>query len=201
MTPIPTRQELSEVQWDRLHEEADKYRGASNAGGTPILDGMEVDIIQATNTEMQFKELQEAALSRISIIYGIPLAMLLDKVMTFNNLETSGLMLYDNAVMPHTLYMYDELTRFLLPRYKDFEDLKFVFSESDIPVLRPRVLENAKRQNELNVNTINEIRTEIGDKRLDDGGDTVFISSTLIPAGMDLLEEDEPTDTLASDEE
>jgi len=77
----------------------------------------------------------------------------------------------------------------------------FKLSESDIPVLRPRVLENAKRQSDLNVNTINEIRTSIGDQPLDEGGDVVFISSTLVPAGVDLMGDDEPTDALAGDEE
>lgn len=193
-------EELTETQWERLQEQADKYRGDMNAGGTPILDGMDIKDIQAKNTDMQFKELQEAMLSRISIVYGIPLAMLLDKSMTLNNLETSGLLLYDNAVMPLAVYMYDELTRFLLPRYKNTENLTFKFSENDIPVLRPRVLENAKRQSELNVNTMNEIRTVIGDKPLDEGGDTVFISSTLVPAGVDLMKEEVPTDSLAGDE-
>ena len=194
-------EELTETQWQRLQEEADKYKGDMNAGGTPILDGMDIKDIQSKNTDMQFKELQEAMLSRISVIYGIPLAMLLDKSMTLNNLETSGLLLYDNAVMPLTVYLYDELTRFLLPRYKDTENLILKFAESDIPVLRPRVLENAKRQGELNVNTINEIRTAIGDKPLDEGGDTVFISSTLVPAGVDLMDNDEPTDSLVGDDE
>lgn len=194
-------EELTETQWERLQEQANKYKGDVNAGGTPILDGMDIKDIQAKNTDMQFKELQEAMLSRISIVYGIPLAMLLDKSMTLNNLETSGLLLYDNAVMPLAVYMYDELTRFLLPRYKNTENLTFKFSESDIPVLRPRVLENAKRQKELNVNTMNEIRTAIGDKPLDEGGDTVFISSTLVPAGVDLMEEEKPTDSLASDKD
>jgi HK97 family phage portal protein len=192
---------LTDTQWGRLQEEANKYKGDMNAGGTPILDGMDIKDIQSKNTDMQFKELQEAMLSRISVVYGIPLAMLLDKSMTLNNLETSGLLLYDNAVMPLTVYLYDELTRFLLPRYQDTENLIFKFSESDIPVLRPRVLENAKRQRELNVNTINEIRTVIGDQPLDEGGDVVFISSTLIPAGTDFMEDDEPTDDLASDED
>jgi HK97 family phage portal protein len=194
-------EELTEVQWNRLQEQADKYKGDTNAGGTPILDGMDIKDIQSKNTDMQFKELQEAMLSRISVVYGIPLAMLLDKSMTLNNLETSGLLLYDNAVMPLAVYLYDELTRFLLPRYKDTENLIFKFSESDVPVLRPRVLENAKRQRELNVNTINEIRTAIGDQPLDEGGDVVFISATLVPAGVDLGEDDEPTDSLLDDEE
>lgn len=194
-------EELTDVQWERLQEQAEKYRGDTNSGGTPILDGMDVKDIQPRNTDMQFRELQEAMLSRISIVYGIPLAMLLDRVMTMSNLETGQLQLYDNAVLPLTTYKYDELSRFLLPRYPDSDGLKFAFSELDIPSLRPRMLENAKRKGELNVNTINEIRADIGDERLAEGGDSVFISSTLIPAGLDITDDDEPTDSLSDDDD
>ena len=192
--------ELTETQWERVQEQADKYRGDTNAGGTPILDGMDVKDIQSKNTDMQFKELQEAMLSGVSIIYGIPLALLLDKSMTQNNLETGQLMLYDNAVLPLATYKYDELTRFLLPRYKGSENLKFAFSEFDIPSLRPRMLDNAKKQKELNVNTTDEIRILIGDEPGVEGGDKIMVSSTLVPLGVDLFEEDEPTDALVGDD-
>lgn len=194
-------EELTETQWARLQDQADKYRGDINAGGTPILDGMDVKDIQSKNTDMQFKELQEAMLIRISVVYGIPLALLIDGAMTLNNLEISGLLLYDNATLPLTTYLQDELTRFLLPRYPNSENLKYSFSEFDIPSLRPRLLDNAKKQKELNINTINEVRTVIGDENITEGGDTVFISSTLIPAGTDLIEPDEPTDSLVGDED
>lgn len=191
--------ELTDTQWNRLQSEANKYKGDTNAGGTPILDGMDIKDIQSKNTDMQFKELQESMLVRISIIYGIPLAMLTVGAMTLNNLEVSGLMLYDNATLPHTNYLYEELTRFLLPRYDNSENFKYSFSEFDIPSLRPRLLDNATKQKALNVNTINEIRTIIGDDDATEGGDIVYITSSLVPAGTDFLEDPEPTDSLASD--
>ena len=176
---------LTELQWSRMQEEAEKYKGDLNAGGTPILDGMDVKIIQQTNRDMEFKDLQEAMLSRISTVYGIPLALLLDKAMTLNNLETSMLQLFDNAVIPLTNYLYAEMTQFILKRYPDSENLEFKFNAGDITALRIRIIETAERQNKIGVNTIDEIRTLIGDEALASGGDVILAPANLIPVGND----------------
>lgn len=181
---------LTEVQWDRMQEEAQKYKGDLNAGGTPILDGMDVKTIQQTNREMEFKDLQEAMLSRISTVYGIPLALLLDKSMTLNNLETSMLQLFDNAIIPLANYLYAELTQFLLKRYPDSENLEFKFNEGDITALRVRIIETAERQSKIGVNTIDEIRTLIGDEALGTGGDVVLVPANMIPVGDDGFTDD-----------
>ncbi|MEE9223035.1 MAG: phage portal protein [Nitrosomonadaceae bacterium] len=181
---------LTEIQWSRMQEEAQKYAGDLNAGGTPILDGMDVKTIQQTNREMEFKDLQEAMLSRISTVYGIPLALLLDKSMTLNNLETSMLQLFDNAVIPLTNYLYAEMTQFLLRRYPDSENLEFKFNEGDITALRVRIIETAERQNKIGVNTINEIRTLIGDEALATGGDVVLVPANQIPVADDAFTDD-----------
>lgn len=181
---------LTEIQWDRIQEEAQKYSGDMNVGGTPVLDGMEVTAMSQTNRDMEFKALQEAMLARISNIYGIPLPLLLDSSMTLNNLETSMLQLFDNAVIPLTNYLYDELTNFILKRYPDSEDLIFKFNEGDITALRVRIIENADRQNKINVNTIDEIRTLIGDEALESGGDVIMRPATLIPVGEDSFTDD-----------
>jgi len=185
-------EELTEMQWDRLQEEAQKYAGDINAGGSPILDGMDVKQISQTNRDMEFKDMQEAMLSRISTIYGIPLAMLIDKSMTLNNLETSMLQLFDNAVIPLTNYLYAELTRFVLKRYPDSENLEFRFNEGDITALKVRIIESTSRQASIGVNTIDELRALIGDEALATGGDVVLVPANMIPAGTDAFTEDNP---------
>lgn len=181
---------LTEDQWDRMQEEAQKYAGDLNAGGTPILDGMDVKPIQHTYKEMEFKDLQEAMLSRISTTYGIPLALLLDKSMTLNNLETSMLQLFDNSIIPLANYLYAELTHFLLRRYPDSENLEFRFNQGDIAALRIRIVDSAFRQSQIGVNTIDEVRALIGDEALESGGDVVLVPANMIPAGSDAFTED-----------
>lgn len=184
-------EELTDVQWDRLQEQAQKYAGDVNAGGTPILDGMDVKDIQSTNKDMEFKDLQEAMVSRISTVYGIPLPLLLSASMTLNNLETSMLQFFDRAVLPLTNRLYNELTRFLMPRYPDSENLEFRFNESDISSLRARMIETAKKQSEVAVNTDNELRTTMGYEPLVTGGDVVFKPMGSVPQGVDGFTDDE----------
>lgn len=178
--------ELTDTQWSRMQEEAQKYAGDRNAGGTPILDGMDVKSIQANNRDMQFKDLQEAMVARISTQYDIPLAMLLEKTMTFNNLQTSQLQFFDGGVLPLTTTMYGELSRFLLPRYKGMENVIYQYNENDIEAVRLRQIETAKAQGEIGVNSTNELRTVIGYEELDDAAaDDVLIGLDKIPLGTD----------------
>ena len=175
---------LTDTQWDRMKEQAQMYAGDKNAGGVPILDGMDVKPIQQTNRDMEFEKLQRAMFERISIIYKIPLALLLSESMTLNNLETAELQFFDNAVLPLADRLNDELTRFLMPRYKNSENLRFTYNENDITALRLRMIETAKALSEINVNTVNEVRKVIGDDEID-GGDVVLRPATLIPLGME----------------
>lgn len=184
-------EELTETQWSRLQEEALKYKGDMNTGGTPILDGMDVKTIQQTNRDMEYSTLQEAMLSRVSLVYRIPLALLLPKSMTLNNLETSMLLYFDNSVIPHTNRMYSELTRMLMPRYKNSENLEYRFLENDVSALQVRLIETAKRQAEIGVNTPDELRTIIGDEGLAEGGDVVYMEATKVPIGSDAFTDDE----------
>lgn len=178
---------LTNEQWQRMQEEAQKYSGDLNAGGTPILDGMDVKTIQQTNREMEFKELQEGMLARVSSIYRIPLALLLPATMTLNNLETSMLQFFDNGVLPLTSRLYNELTRMLMPRFKNSENLEFAYNENDISALRIRILNNAKTISEIDVNTIDEIRNVIGDQPLAEGGNQVYRNASLIPVGEEIV--------------
>ena len=175
--------ELTPSQFERLQQEAQKYSGAENAGGTPILDGVEVQTFQSTNKDMEHKDMQNQMLARTFNQYRIPLALVLDSTMTLNNLETAMLHFFDDSVLPHSERMYGELTRFLMPRYKNSENLEFWYNENDIPALRTRMVAAAKEQNSIGVNTTDEIRNMLGDDPLPTGGDSVLVSATLIPLG------------------
>ncbi len=181
---------LTDEQLATIREEAEKYASSVNAGRTPILDGMEIQTFSLTNTDMQFKELQQSVFSRINNVYGIPLAKLLDSVMTLSNLETSTLQLYDDAIIPLSSYVYAELTRFLMPRYPDSENKIFQFNPNDIEALRVRSIEMTKKQGEIGVNTINELRTLLGYESLSSGGDQLWRPMGDAPIADDLFIED-----------
>ena len=193
--------ELTPLQFERLKQEALKYTGDHNAGGTPILDGIEIQTFQSTNKDMEHKEMQNQMLARTFNTYRIPIALVLEATMTLNNLETAMLHFFDDAVIPLANRIYSELTRFIMPRYPNSENLIFTFSESDIPALRARMVAAAKEQNSIGVNTTNEIREMLGDEELEEGGDTILVPANLIPLGVGFEDEETTATTQNADEE
>jgi HK97 family phage portal protein len=173
--------ELTEDQYQRLVDQMTLYSGSQNAGTIPILDGVDAKEVSQSNKDMQFKELHDSTKAAIYNIYGIPLAMTSDSAMTFNNLETSQLQFYDNAVIPQLRTLTVELTRLLMYRYKNSENLEITCSPNDIEALKPRALDNATKLNALNVSTMNEVRSMIGEKPLDSGGNVIYGPTTNMP--------------------
>lgn len=176
---------LTDDQWSRVQEEAAKYKGSANAGGTPVLDGLDARTIQQTNRDMEFKDLQDSTYARISVAYQVPLALLMVETMTMNNLQNAMLQLFDTSCLPLCNRLYPELTRLILSRYPGSENLEYRYNENDIPALRQRVLENAKIQSQIGVNTIDEIRSTIGDEPLPEGGQFVYKNAAEVPLGSD----------------
>lgn len=174
-------QELTDKQWDRMQEEAQKYAGAQNAGGTPILDGMDAKSFQATNRDMEYSKLQQSMLERISSIFAVPLPLLLSQSMTLNNLETAMFQLYDRSVLPLATTIYSELTRFLMPRYENSEDMVFTYNPNDIEPLRERAIETAKTASQTGIFTDNELREMTGEEELGPEGDVIYKPANLIP--------------------
>lgn len=177
-------EELTDAQFERIKNEARKYSGSDNAGSTPILDGMDIKEMSQNNRDMQFKELQDVMLSRIANVYGVPLALLLDSSMTLNNLQTARLHLDKDAVIPLAKRINAELTRFLMPRYADSENLEFSIDVSQIESLKPEVLQNSLLMKETGVNTANEIRANNGYLPID-GGDE--LTSSYFASNFDSL--------------
>ena len=166
-------EELTDAQWDRIQEEAEKYKGARNAGGIPVLDGMDVKPIQQSNRDMEFKDLQQNMESRIYLAYAIPLPLVSQQVMTMANMEVAQLQFYDNSVLPLANTLYSELTRLIMPRFPDSENLEFCYNELDIPALKARANETAKKQSSVGVLTVNELRASMGYEALAEGGDQI----------------------------
>lgn len=193
--------ELTPQQFERLQQEKQKYEGDFNAGGVPILDGIEIQTFSQTNKDMEHKELQNQMLARTFNTYRIPISLVLEATMTLNNLETAMLHFFDDSVLPLAARLYSELTRFLMPRYEDSENLIFTYNESDIPALRARMVNAAKEQNAIGVNTIDEIREMLGDEPLAVGGDTIMVPANLVPIGVAFDDGDDTEEEVVVDSE
>jgi HK97 family phage portal protein len=173
---------LTQDQWDRAQEMSQKYSGSQNAGGIPILDGLEARPVSSSNNEMQFRDLQKDMFERINVSFDIPLPMVTSTANTFNNYETAQVALWDNANMPLSRILYGALTKSLSPRYKA-DGLKYTIDPIDVEPLRRRAIETAKLQNETNINTINEMRNTIGYEDGDKEWDEIYAPMNQTPLG------------------
>ena len=183
-----TENMLSDDSYSRLRAELiNFYSGAGNAGRSIVLEnGLNFKEASQSNKDMDFANLKDKVTMQIYKNLKIPLPLVNESVMTLANLEASSLLLYDNAVLPLAKRIFSELTRFLMPRYPNSENLILWFDDSKISALEPRRLTNLKQKVDLGVLTTNEIRADIQLPPFSSGGDELYQAANLIPYTSEL---------------
>jgi HK97 family phage portal protein len=178
-----TAEMLSDEAYERLRAEiTNLYSGAGNAGRSLFAEGdLKFNAISQSNRDMDFATLKDKVTKQIYKNLKIPLPLIDEGTMTLANLEASALLLYDNAVLPLVKRIFSELTRFLMPRYPNSDNLVLWFDDNKITALEPRRLANLKQKAELNVLTANEIRKDIQMPPFANGADQLYQPATLIP--------------------
>jgi len=163
---------LPDDQFERLKEQIDSfYSGSANAGQSLVLDnGLEFSEMSINPKDMDFANLKKSVTTAIFNRYKVPLPLVNPDKMTLANMDSAKLNLYDNAVLPFAKRMFAELTRFLRPRFKLANNQVIVPFMDSITALKTRSNEELKTKEALNVLTINEIRTEIGEDEIAEGG-------------------------------
>lgn len=178
------------------------FSGSNNAGRMALFEN-DVDFVDTmkNSRDMDYAEMREQVTKSIYNALKIPLPLIDSETSSYNNMETSKLLLYDNAVLPLTKRLFAELTNFLMPRYKNSEDLIFAYNEKDIPALEPRRNEQAQIKAKLNIFTKNEIRKDYGVDPLSGGGQVYEPMSNVVvaidlndPIGIALSDEGSITD-------
>lgn len=180
----------------------EQYAGAQNAGKIGVTAGGQLDIkeLGINNKDMDFANLQTMARTAVALQYKFPLPLLSTEASTFNNYKEAKAALYDDAVLPLADRIFGGLSDFLLPRYGlDPAQYRITYDIDQITALAGRRNEELKLRKELNLETINEMRTMIGRESVE-GGDLVMAPANLIPIGTDLFTDDnEPGHGLARD--
>lgn len=185
---------LTDAQYTKLNDAiVDYYQGAMNAG-QPIIgeNGMKVSNLSQSNKDMDYDNMVKSLSARIYNIYNIPLPGVMASTMTMANLEASKLLKYDDAVLPATDDFYSELTRFLVPRYRDLEGYKLTYDPATIEALEPRRLATATVVKGLNATSTDEIRTTyLKREAIGGAGKDILIPSSMLPLGRDKFTDDE----------
>jgi HK97 family phage portal protein len=178
----------------------EKLSGARNAGSPAFFSGdIQWQQISESMRDMDFPTLKKSVSEAIYSAVKIPLPMISPENMSFANMDASKYLFYDNAVLPIFKRILDFLTRKLLTRYKQTENLKFSFDLSSIEALENRKLESVKTLAEIGILSNNELRTIIGFEAIS-GGDTIYKPANSLPIGQDIYTEDN-RDTPASKSE
>jgi HK97 family phage portal protein len=182
---------LTDPQFEKLKGQIDNwFSGASNAGRPILIEGggetgVTYKDVMMSARDMDFLKLKENVTEATYVRLEIPLALVLAKTMTLDNLKVANLSLYDNAVIPLVNRLYGELTQMLMPRYPNSENLEISFNPTMIPALETRRMDQIKLRKLISVNTINEMRRLLNDEDLPEGGDEVLQPANLIPVGSD----------------
>ena len=182
---------LTDEQFDRLREQLTSKSGADNAGKNLILEGgLGYKEMSISPKDMDFATLKKTTTEAIFRRYKIPLALVSTESMAEATMETSSLMLYDNAVLPVARRLLAEITRFLGPRFDVKDDSMIAPFMDNITALQIRRIKEVKNKKEVGVFTINEIRGVMGEEGIGAEGDIVYIASNLVPAGAESQQAD-----------
>ena len=183
--------ELGKDQRNILREEINrKIQGAENAGEIFLFSGGKMDYKEMSQKlkDMDFRNLKNDVTASVFNRLKIPQPLVNPEFMTLANYEKAQLALYDNAVLPFTDRIYEELTNFLFPRYKiDINTYKLFYDQNEISALETRLNENINKLRDSNVLTINEIRALFNYENVD-GGDFIYQNIGLVPIGTTPLE-------------
>lgn len=174
-----------------------QYGGAEMAGQIGVTAGskMEINEIGVNNKDMDFAKLQRMARDAVALQYKVPIVLISTDKATFNNYSEAKMALYDDAVLPLADKIFAGLSDFLLPRYGiDASTTRITYDMDAITALAKRRNEELKLRRELNLETDNELRSEIGREPLE-GGNVLRAPANMIPIATDLFTEDEPTVT------
>ena len=160
------------------------YQGSNNVGNVLILDGAkEFKELSINNKDMDFKDLKNQSLQQIYANLNIPKPLIDSNTMTYSNFKESLFMLYYLGVIPLSNFIFEKLTNFLMPRYKDGDKYKITFDTKDIPALQVVQDERLERLHKLGVLNLNETRELADYDDIGEDGDTYFIQKQMVPIG------------------
>jgi HK97 family phage portal protein len=159
-------------------------QGSGNAGnflvvGTPT----EIQGMTQSNKDMDFTVLLQNSQISIFNLYNVPLPLVLNTNMSYNNFTTANRTFYTKAVFPQFDLIAEGLMFNLRDRFGLTDDDTLAFDDTDIRDLQPVMIENMKMLNETQSVTKNEVR-RLGGYEDIAGGDEVLILANQLPLSM-----------------
>lgn len=168
--------------------------GPGNAGTISVISAPDMSIkdVGSSNRDMDYAKLDEMSSQAIYLRYRIPLPLVTVSASTFNNMENAVLQLFDQAVIPLGDTMFAGLSKMLLPRFGiDPDKFRITYNPDEITALRARRLKEIAERVGLNIETKNESREMLPNRKsIGPEGDVIYQSSLLVPVGTDLIKDE-----------
>ena len=168
-----------------------RFQGAGNAGRPMLLEGdFDWKEMGMSPKDMDFMNLKHMSATSIALCFGVPSQLVgVPDAQTYSNVAEARLALYEETIIPHLKLIQSDLNEWLIPMFN--ENIRFEYMLESIPALAERkrkTYENVTSAVREGIMTRNEAREVIGLSPID-GGDDIYISSTLFPLGSEVTPE------------
>jgi len=164
-----------------------RFQGAGNAGRPMLLEGdFDWKEMGMSPKDMDFMNLKHMSATSIALCFGVPSQLVgVPDAQTYSNVAEARLALYEETIIPHLKLIQSDLNEWLIPMFN--ENIRFEYMLESIPALAERkrkTYENVTSAVREGIMTRNEAREVIGLSPIE-GGDDIYISSTLFPLGSE----------------
>ena len=165
---------MADEVYDKMRKALASFSGPENSGKVMMLQNLgnefKFEQMSLNSKDMEFIELSRDAKHSICNRLNVPLPLVTPDASTYNNVENAIFMLYDNAVFPLADVLFDELGRFLLPRYGlSVDDFVLTYDKDEISAVKTRLIDQIIKKAGSGLFTTNELRTEAGYPEIDGG--------------------------------
>lgn len=181
---------FTDDQYESIRQSLASFTGSENAGKVIMLQGLgeqfKFEQLSLSSKDMEFIALTNDCKNSICNRLNVPLPLVNPDAATFNNVENAILFLYDNAVFPLADTLFDELTKFLVPRFSlSIDDVKITYDKDEVNSVKTRLINQVITKANSGLFTTNELRAEAGYEDIE-GGDFLTRSTggvATVPAG------------------
>lgn len=194
---LVTEQTLTEMQFERLKEDIERYyTGARNAGRPLLLEGgLDWKEMGLNAQEIAWLEGLKLSAREIAIAFGVPPELIGDSEnKTYSNWQESRKAFYEETILPLMDWMKAELNNWLVPKFGD-SSVFIDYDKDEIEALsedRQTMWQRAIEGVKAGIITPNEAREMLGYETVE-GADLLLVSANLIPlavvSGNDITEE------------
>ena len=179
--------QLSDTQRAQILADMEtRFSGSGNAGRPMLLEGdFNFQQMGMSPKDMDFSVLKKMSAIDIALCFGVPAQLVgIPDAQTYNNMPEARLALYEETIIPILRRIQSDLNEWLTPQFAD--DLRLEYDVDSIPAMaesRKRVFESVVSGVNSGILTRNEAREKLGYDPIK-GGDTLFISATMMPISL-----------------